>query len=305
MSKRKRLKIYLLLLPLLCVSIWWGYLLPGAFSQDPAGELAEKIKKLTAQLRRNRETQDAERRLLENRKSLLLEEIETLKEREKALSERRDTLEEESTQLDKKLNELSYEADLLRQSRIEAEKLVGRTAAALENHIESGLPLNIQERADTVRDMLATDDGPTEHLKLLWQLYVQEYRRAGEIELTSPAPLPASKSAPAGEAGAHAVEPASVAAVELEDGLKLPGRILRIGDVGAAFLSDSGNIAALLIKTSGGYIWRRIESGSQLSQIRNAFEIAAGRRTPHFVNIPLQLGSGNVKPAKSGGGDKK
>ena len=98
---------------------------------------------------------------------------------------------------------------------------------------------------------------------------------------------------------------AGVPAVELEGGVMLPGRILRIGEVGAAFLSDSGNTAALLVKTPKGRVWRQVESSSHLAQIRSAFEIAAGRRTPHLVNIPLQLDNANAGPAKPGGGDKK
>jgi cell division protein FtsB len=278
-----------------------------AYSQDAPGALVEKLRKLTAELRLKREQQSAERRLLESRKTLLLEEIQALKERENALSARRDALEEESVKLDESLASLSTEADSLRQSRIEAEKLVGSTAAAIENHIDSGLPLEARARADTVRDLLTGSEEPVEQLKLLWQLYVQEYRRAGEIELTSPALTGENKTDHTGEVPPGPEEVveqvpggAPTPAIKLEDGILLPGRILRIGTVGAVFLSDDGNTAAMLLKTPKGFVWRRVATHSQLAQIRSAFKIAAGRRAPRLVNMPLQFNAGG-KPSKPGG----
>jgi hypothetical protein len=200
----------------------------------------------------------------------------------------------------------------MRRMRIEAEKLVGRTAAALENYIDSGLPLDARARKDTVRDLLTGDDEPAQQLKLLWQLYVQEYRRAGEIELTSPPTLTGGGPEHAGEespafrqelTGPPAAGPTP--AVELEDGSRLQGRVLRIGAVGAVFLSDSANTAAVLLRTSKGYVWRRVGTHGELAQLRRAFKIAAGRRAPHIVNIPLQLAPGSAqpeKPGKEGGG---
>ncbi len=278
----KRLKACLFLLGVLSVCLWWCFA-PLAQSQDTAGALVEKLKALSAQLRQQRERLAGERRLLDNRNSLLLEEIETLKQREKQLGARRDVLEEESEKLAENLQKLVSEGELLSQQRIEAEKLIGEKAAVLVNHINAGLPLDAKARKDTVGNLIGSGETPADELKLLWQLYMQEYRRAGEIEMGSPV---ASREAGAQSEGAGGV-PANT--VELSDGRKLQGRVLRVGTVGVAFLSDDGDTAAVLVKTAQGYAWHEVGTHGELAELRRAFEIAAGRRAPQIVNFPLQL----------------
>lgn len=258
----------------------------AAHSQDTPAALAEKLKDLTSQLRMQREQQARERRLTESRREILLEEIETLRKQEAQLTAKRDALEETSEELEKSLEELDTKAEALDQTRIEAEKLLGEKTAALVNHVVSGLPIDIEGRRDTVQNMSAGLETPADEMKLLWHLYVQEYRRASEIELTSPSPEGGepSKAAPPTAALTHTIE--------LEGGAMLRGRVLRIGCIGAVFLSDEGNIAAMLVRTEKGCAWRRLSERADIDELRRAFEIASGRRAPEIVNIPLQPGAG-------------
>jgi len=257
--------------------------LAAATSQDEAAALVTEMEKLSSELRRQRERQDSENTLMENRRQLLLEEIETLKDREKELSGRRASLEEEAAKLGETLKGLRAEAEDIEKSGIEMEKLAGRAAASIVNHIGSGLPIGTSERIETVYGLTGSSETPVEELKLLWQLYVQEFRRAGEIELTAPL-FEEDPNAPGGnkQALAHTIA--------LEGGAKVQGRILRLGSVGAIFLSDDENTGAVLVGTGEKHVWRQIRDSSVLKSTRRAFAIASGRQAPDLVLVPVQAG---------------
>jgi predicted RNase H-like nuclease (RuvC/YqgF family) len=259
------------------------------YSQDEAGALAAKLEKLSSYLRQQREQHSRERVLAENQKTLLHEEIESLKTRESELKDKRGTLEDESEALEASLRELGAAVEKLRQRHVEVEKLAGERAAWLTNCVNSSLPVGLHERSETVAELLAGSETPLETLKLLWQLYVQEYRRGGEIEMTSPV---TSGKAEAERAKAPRQAGTIEYTIMVEGGAKLQGLILRIGTVGAIFLSDDGKTAAILARGAKGYAWREVHDGGRLSQIRRAFEISAGRRAPEVVRVPLQAGAG-------------
>lgn len=237
-----------------------------AHSRDTVGELVEKLRTLAGSLRAQREMHDRERRLAHNRKTLLLEEIEALKRREKELTARSDTFEQEARSRNENLQKLTAEAGAEERQRSGIQKLVRAKASALANRIDAGLPLDIEARGEMAGKLTARSEADADGLKLLWQLYVQEYRRAGEIETSSNT-------------------------IEVAGGAKLEGIILRIGAVGAVFLSNDGGTAAALVKSPKGYIWARLGGYGELSQVRSCFETAAGRRAPEIINVPLDFGA--------------
>jgi hypothetical protein len=272
-----------------------------AYSQDAVGDLARKLDELTAQLRRQREEHNRDRQLAENEKALLLEEIDSLKTREEELKGRRDALEAVSAQLGSELEKLTEQADGLEDEKAGIEEITGGKTQELLGHIGAGLPLESRERAEAASALLAGCETPGECCKLLWQLWVQEFRRAGEIEITSP--VIEEPSGPRPE-GAPEPPPSVSYTVKLEGGARLLGRVLRVGSVGAVFLSDDGKTAAILLKTAGGYVWREVASREELAGIRHVFEIAEGRRAPQIVRVPLQLALSPV-PAPKPAGEKK
>ncbi len=236
----------------------------SAYSQDKAGELAAKLKELSAKLRHQREQHERERRVYASRNELMLEEIEALKRRKSGLKGRRETLEEEGQRLKEEGEELSAEAGSLRKERASIEKVIVEGSDALLAHIEGGMPFGKQRRCERVAELLGEAERPADALKLLWQLYVQEYRRAGEIEL-------------------------SAGTITLGKKVVFEGRILRLGAVGAVFLSDDVRTAAVLAGSPKGHRWLRLSGRSEVSQVRRAFEIAGGRRAPEIVEMPLDI----------------
>jgi hypothetical protein len=254
------------------------------YSQDKTSELAQQLEQLSTELRQQREGQNHERELLENRKSLLLEEIENLKRRHQEASGRNADLVDECAKLKETLRKASVESDALTQQRIAIEKLIGEKTALLANHIESGLPLDTASRRNYVAEVMAGAQTPAEELKLLWQLYVQEYRRAGEIEVSSPLTKPESEEDESAENSQTLGY-----TVQLENGARIQGSILRIGSVGAVFLSDDGNTGAILVRQPEGYAWQEASTHEMLALLRQAFEIAVGRRAPELTRVPLEL----------------
>ncbi len=269
-----------------CVCLGACVLAALAYSQDAVEDLADKLQELTAQLRRQREEHSRARQLAQNEKALLLEEIDSLKSQEEELKGKRDVLEDDSAGLRAKLEKLTAEFERLDGQKGEIEAIATGKTAELLDHIKAGLPLGSGARAEAASRLLEGCETPAESCKLLWQLWVQEFRRAGEIEITSPVVREPSAERPEGVTE----QPPEVAyTVRLEGGARLQGRVLRVGSVGAVFLSDDGKTAAILLKAAGGYGWREVATREELSEIRHAFEIAEGRRAPQIVRVPLQL----------------
>ena len=257
-----------------------------AYSQDAVEDLTRRLQALTAQLRRQREEHSRDRQLAQNEKSLLLEEIEALKSRETDLKGKLGVVAEESNKLHAEMEKLTAESVRLDDQKGEIDAIAMGKTAELLDHIEQGLPLESEERAQAASTLLAGCETPAECCKLLWQLWVQEFHRAGEIEITSPVITEPSAARPE---GALKQPPDVSYTVRLEDGARLQGRVLRVGFVGAVFLTDDGKTAAVLLKIPDGYRWREVVTQEGLSGIRHVFEIAEGRRAPQVVRVPLQL----------------
>ena len=263
-----------------------GLVLAGtaARSQDETAELAARLKQLALRLREQRQEQARERHLLENQKVILAQEVEALKAREGELAARGAVLEEESSRLEKELADAGSQAQSLGRQVEEVGNLVNEKTAVLADHVNRGFPFDVPARREAVVELAGGAGSPVEKLRLLWQLYVQEYRRGGEIELVWPRTVLREEC----------VQPSATLrsnlsyTAEMEDGARLQGRILRIGEVGAAFLSDDGATAALLVNTPGGVVWRRATGRGQLRQVQLAFEVAAGRRAPQLVIFAIQ-----------------
>lgn len=259
---RKKLTVLVIALTLTAIVLVGA----AARSGDTIDELVDKLKSLSTRLRAQREQHGRKRQIARNRKAILTEEIEALKQRESGLTARRDSLGEELRNLEENLQELTSEIESMKRQRAEVGKLLREKAAVLANHIDAGLPLGIEARKELLKELTA--DGPMDgdDLKLLWHLYLQEHHRADEIEMSS-------------------------RTVEVAGGAKIEGTVLRLGAVGAVFLSNDGRIAAVLVSSPKGYTWKRLGSYGELSQVRRAFEIAAGRRAPEIVNMPLDFGA--------------
>jgi chromosome segregation ATPase len=170
------MRFFLSILLILSISVLG---IASAVSQDEKAALVKELEDLSTELRLQREKQEAERLLTKNRKEILLEEIEALKNRETILSERRKKIEEETVTLTESLKKHETDAEGLNKKETEFQNLIDSATDALINHINAGLPVDTDERIDAVKALLGSNESNVERLKLLWQFYIQEYRRGG------------------------------------------------------------------------------------------------------------------------------